>query len=308
MYDGGKKRRRGGIRVLWQEFEPRSHLRARILGAFLTLFVAFVLALLCVLSGHKRGYMESANLFTVNTSTLGHVDLKSNIPKLPSFPSKRDVFDSIGDTAAVAESAIGNAVPTPVKSVANTVATNVDDTGGAIISKVHSAEGALSTAINSAETKAQNALNSVIDELARKLGIHQWYSLHVMNWCEGYYKPGYIANATHMPTKNITKCSGAKRNATFDLTDIVGKELVPGISLSDLHWPDTIANGFRALKLAINVMFVFYVIGLMWVSLGLLGVFVALVQTQTRTQALINMTLAWVSHSLSSHTAMQIGH
>lgn len=299
----------GGPKLRWQNYSEQTHLRARILCVFLALFVAFVLALLCVFAGKKPGYIESANLFTVNTSTLGHIDLKSNLPSLPKVPSltdKRSFFDPVESAVGSAETAVSNAVPTSVHSAAGAAASKAHSAGGAIVSQVHSAEGALPTAVNSAESAAQNALNGAVDGLAKKLGIHQFYSVHVMNWCEGYYTPGYIANATNIPAKNVTKCSDAKRNHTFDLTDTVGHELIPGISLSDLHWPDAISTGFRALKTAINVMFVLYVIGIVWLGLGLLGVFLACIRDHKPIQALWNMIIAWVSHSITPGSHIMI--
>ena len=188
-----KDSRHGGLKLRWQNYSEKSHLRARILGVFLTLFVAFVLALLCVFAGKRPGYIESADLFTVNTSTLGHLDLKSALPSLSSIPSlteKRGVLSPAESAVASAETAANNAVPTPVHTVAAAVASKAHSAGGAIVSQVNSAEGALSTAVNSVETAAQNALNGAVDGLAKKLGIHQFYSVHVMNWSEGYYTPG----------------------------------------------------------------------------------------------------------------------
>ena len=290
----GGQPKHGGPKVVWKKYSDSSHHRARILGAFLTLLVAFILALLCVCSGNKPGYIESANLFTVNTSTLGHFDIKSSLPSIPLLNDKRDLFDSAESAAGSVETAVSNAIPTPVHSAAGSVASHAQSAESALSSKVQSAEGALSTAVDSATSAAQNALDNAADGLAKKLGIHQFYSVHVRTWCEGDYTPGYIANATNIPAKNVTKCSNAKRNQTFDLTDVVGRELVPGVSLSDLHWPDAIADGFRALKMAINAMFVLYCIGIAFLGLGLLGVFLALVRAQTRMYALCNMIFAWV--------------
>ena len=52
--------------------------------------------------------------------------------------------------------------------------------------------------------KGSDLTNEVIDRVTDRLGISDWYSLHVMSACEGYYEP----NATeHDPSLNVTGCS-----------------------------------------------------------------------------------------------------
>lgn len=64
----------------------------------------------------------------------------------------------------------------------------------------------------SVEDKLKEELNditgSIADELAETLGVAEWYSMHVMSSCEGYFKP----NATASKGLNITECSRTAPN------------------------------------------------------------------------------------------------
>lgn len=75
---------------------------------------------------------------------------------------------------------------------------------------------ALSSALNSVESKAAGELNDiagdVADKLAAKLGIKQWYSLHLSDMCEGTYSPN--ATAERAKKHNIT-CTNSTTKCTF---------------------------------------------------------------------------------------------
>ena len=303
------------------KYDPIDHHRARVLSAFLALFIAFVLALVCVFAGHKPGYLESANLFTVNTSTLGHFPIDEKCRQTASGLSKRfELGNPVSEgTHAAADlvSQVGNKI-TSVATAAGSKATDIvpdsveddlhalGDKAGDLLKKIKSEfddiKEKLDKATGSAACALKKEANELIDKAVNATGFHQFYSVHVTNWCEGYYKGGYIANSTFIPTKNVTKCSNAKRNNTFDLTDIVNKDLGSDLSIADLtkaignSWSKEISDHFQQVKGPLNAMVALYCIGIAWVGVGLLGVLVACFKYQTVTAAKWNMCFALVSH------------
>ncbi|KFY25636.1 hypothetical protein V493_04544 [Pseudogymnoascus sp. VKM F-4281 (FW-2241)] len=98
--------------------------------------------------------------------------------------------------------------------------------------------------------------DDVADKLAEKLGIHQWYNLHIMDMCMGTYTP----KATdENASKNVSSYH-------FDPTAQLQKELDSGplagkINLADLGYSDDIKNGIKAFNIAMTAMFVLYCIG-----------------------------------------------
>lgn len=68
--------------------------------------------------------------------------------------------------------------------------------------------GSATSEVASVASKAAKTLgdieDDIADELASKLGIHEFYSLHVMDACEGYFSPNTTAKGAKL---NVTKCT-----------------------------------------------------------------------------------------------------
>lgn len=142
---------------------------------------AFALALVALLAGKDPGMLEEYHIILFNTSTLGH-DFISNLV------SGEDDASSTSTTTT----------PTP---------TSTSDSGG--IGGWFSSIKASATAIaGSLESEAASILddigNDVADKLAKELGIEQFYSLHVMDMCEGNYAPNATAVNAWQNTTNCT--------------------------------------------------------------------------------------------------------
>ncbi|KAL8941703.1 MAG: hypothetical protein Q9216_002076 [Gyalolechia sp. 2 TL-2023] len=185
----------------------------RLIAIFplLCTLVAFILSLLCIFAGTKTGYIEQADILTLNTSMLGRLTL---------------------DTSKSSDSLL-----------------------------------------NSIENSIKGEVNDLIADVARALNIHDFYSAHLLNYCEGFYTPGPIANATVDPEKNVTRCSNQSAMFHFDPTSVIQKELKPGINLTDLQWPSAIQDAVHAVKIASRAMFALYCIGAAATGLALLGAF-----------------------------------
>jgi hypothetical protein len=149
--------------------------------------VGVVLSMLCLFAGSKPNYMENYYIVNLNTSGLGNDLLaKLNPASITSAIDAPFVPEVCNQT-------------NPAKKIAcearNKVAeaTWNSDAGRAAREKA-------SDLIDSATAEA----NELIDKAAKKLGIKEFYSLHLMNMCEGYYKPN--ASTPNAGT-NVTECS-----------------------------------------------------------------------------------------------------
>lgn len=168
--------------------------------------------MLCIFAGSKRGYLEDADLFTVNTSMLGRKTL---------------------DTSKTSSSILN--------SIKNTV---------------------------------QKEVNEAISDVAKTLNIHDFYSAHLLDYCEGYFTPTPFQNLTSQPSKNITHCSNETSFFHFDPGAIIQNELKPGINLTDLSWPSAIQDGVRAVEGATDLMFVLYFMGAATTGVALIAALV----------------------------------
>lgn len=80
----------------------------------------------------------------------------------------------------------------------------------------------------------------------------------------------------------------------FDPAKAIQNELKSGINLTDLQWPDAVQDGIQAIRLASNVMFVLYCIGIAAVGLALIGALIG-VFASGRFAAMANTMLSFVS-------------
>ncbi|KAL2040420.1 hypothetical protein N7G274_006863 [Stereocaulon virgatum] len=199
-----------------------------ILPIVLTL-TAFILSMLCLFAGSKPGYLEQANLLTLNTSMLGH-----NVVNAPKTSSK--TLNSIGNSV-------------------------------------------------------QKDINKAASDVAKAINIHDFYSVHVLDFCEGYYTPSPIANTSSTPAKNVTSCSNQTALFHFDATAILQQELKKGINLTELQWPSAVQDGIRAAALASKVMFVVYCIGTTTTALSFIGALISLFALG-RLSALVNLAVS----------------
>jgi hypothetical protein len=137
--------------------------------------------------------------------------------------------------------------------------------------------------------------NSVADRLADELGIHEWYSLHLMDMCYGAYKPNTTAPGA---SKNVSRCTETTAMYHFDITEQLEYELDLGpfdISLSDLNWPDEIQDGLDALNAATNATFILYCLGIAAAGLAIIASLVAVFLHGSRLVSIGNWGLAIAS-------------
>lgn len=139
--------------------------------------------------------------------------------------------------------------------------------------------------IHNVTNTIENELNEDLNTLAQDLGLHDWYSAHILDYCEGYYTPAAVANATvskHDIHKNITHCSNKTAFFHFNPTDTLQAELNKtglGINLTSLDWPDAINDGIKTLRVAQKAAFILYCIAIGLLFLAAIGALAAVFLT-----------------------------
>ncbi|TVY35960.1 hypothetical protein LOCC1_G007353 [Lachnellula occidentalis] len=145
------------------------------------------------------------------------------------------------------------------------------------------------------EGDLNGAINDVADKLSKKLGIKQWYSLHLMDSCEGTYAPNATKKGADL---NITTCSNETAMFHFNIEKHLNQQLEAGglhINLTDLDFPDDIQKGMNDLTTALNATFVLYCIGIAAAGLAILTALLAFFLSGSRLMAIGNLGLTSLS-------------
>ncbi|KAI8672913.1 hypothetical protein NCS56_00755700 [Fusarium sp. Ph1] len=128
---------------------------------------------------------------------------------------------------------------------------------------------------NKAKEKVKEEINDitgeVADELADRLGVSEWYSIHVMSTCDGDFKPNATSPGAGF---NVTNCTNSAPEKRFNLTELLDHQLEVGpfqLSLTDINWPDDIQDSIDMLNSALLALFVLYVLGVGFSGLAMLG-------------------------------------
>jgi hypothetical protein len=158
--------------------------------------------------------------------------------------------------------------------------------------------GFFSSLLNDIEGDIDSLLNDVASDIARAFDIHDFYTAHIMNFCEGYYEPNTTVTREQHPSENVTFCSNRTAFFHFDPTATIQSELAPGINLTDIHWPSGIEDAIKAVETASKLMFIFYCIGIGFAGLALIGAAWG-VLASGRISAFVNFTLDIVSPLIS---------
>ncbi|KAI1461567.1 hypothetical protein F4805DRAFT_237903 [Annulohypoxylon moriforme] len=136
-------------------------------------------------------------------------------------------------------------------------------------------EGAITDELN-------DIVGDIADELSQKLGISQWYSLHVMTACEGNFAP----NATSQGAwYNTTNCTAQSPGVHFNLTSLLQKELDTGplnLNASTIPIPTKIQEAVDYLNSFLLATFVLYVLGAGFAALSFLSCIAVLTLTLRR--------------------------
>jgi hypothetical protein len=155
----------------------------------------------------------------------------------------------------------------------------------------------LSSVWNLIPDSIQDDVSEVAGAVTEKLGIDDFYSVHLLDYCYGQYSPTETANATVSLKdidKNVTGCSNRTAMFYFKPEEILQEALNKtgtGITLQDLKWPDGIQKGLDALRVVGIASFVLYCIAIALIFVALVAAVPALF-ANGRLAACLNLMVA----------------
>lgn len=187
---------------------------------------------------------------------------------------------------------------------------NTSMIGETIINETRSTDTSnpLTNLLNSIGNTGSSIINDAIGEATQALGIEDFYSAHMLNYCEGQYTPAEAANATLKQSdihKNVTECSKNRAMYKFDPTQIVQDALNKtglDVTLDDINWPSDIDTGIKTLNALMAAMFVLYCIAIALIFVSLFAAAAAILLSG-RLSACVNFlvaVLAFIAIGLAS--------
>ncbi|KAF1842686.1 integral membrane protein-like protein [Cucurbitaria berberidis CBS 394.84] len=186
---------------------------------------------------------------------------------------------------------------------------NTSAIGETLLNESRTSTNPITNLLDKIPNQISEEINDRIGEVAERLGIEDWYSAHMLNYCYGQYTPAEKANATVSDSdisKNATGCNQSKAMYKFDptriLEDALNKTTGTRVTLQDLKWPEDIQNGIKALNALMAAMFVLYVIAICLIFVALLAAVFAILASG-RLSACLNFlvaTLAFLAIGLAS--------
>ena len=165
-------------------------MRVIALLPMLLVIVSLVLTILCILAGYQSTFLEGFELVTFNTSQLGAT--------------------LVNRTAAEFSSAAGS-LPT-----ATTLPSTVTSLPPSVTSLAPSVQSEI------AQLQQLNA-TEIAEVIAGDLNIHDFYKIHILDYCEGYYTPGPVPNASFSSDnikENLTFCSNPAPLSFFNASQV----------------------------------------------------------------------------------------
>ena len=199
---------------------------------------------------------------------------------------------------------------------ANPSQLNTSRLGESVINTTSSSHNPITGFIHNITSSIENDINDDLSSFAKELGIHDWYSVHVLDFCEGYYTPSPLPNATLSSSdihKNITSCSNRTAFWTFNPADTLQRELNnsghSNINLTELDWPSAIDDGVKALHVAQKAAFILYCIAIALIAVAVLFALIS-VFLNGRLSAFLNIllsTLAFFAIGIASALVTTVG-
>lgn len=146
----------------------------------------------------------------------------------------------------------------------------------------------------------QDDAEALLNALIRRLGIHDFYTANLMSYCEGYYEPGAVPNATlklGSISRNFTYCSPRSADFQFDPKAALQRDLnASGNSWldvsADLDWPDEVDQGMKYVHIVQRVAFAVYCAAAGLIALATLASALAILFSEGRLSACGNALLA----------------
>ncbi|KAF3768303.1 hypothetical protein M406DRAFT_249383 [Cryphonectria parasitica EP155] len=154
------------------------------------MIISLVLTMLALIAGKSPGFMEDYHILLLNTSMLDQ--------NLLTAQTSRELDPS----------------PTSCESL-----------GGTLGNLCASATAALESSVSSDLAELPSIEDDIADKLAKELGIKQWYSLHVMNICQGTFTP----NVTTLRVGyNVSSCTQPLNTTLLNISTLLDHQLKMG--------------------------------------------------------------------------------
>ena len=157
-------------------------------------------------------------------------------------------------------------------------------------------QNATSSIETTLENDIESALNNTFESFARDLGLHDFYSFHVQDYCEGYYAPQGSS------TRNVTHCGNNNGLKPFNLTQKLEQELTSktglNITLEEINWPQSITDGFAAIRKGLIAVYVLYDITIAFTAAALAVSLVGLF-SHNRGLTVVNNVMIWFAAVIS---------
>ncbi|KAF2682846.1 integral membrane protein-like protein [Lentithecium fluviatile CBS 122367] len=148
---------------------------------------------------------------------------------------------------------------------------------GVVNSTLGSSDSPLSSLWNLVPDSIQNDVGEAAGAVTEQLGIEDFYSAHLLDYCYGQFTPAEAANSTLSLSdihKSVTGCSNQTAMFWFDPEVILEQALNKtglGITLDDLEWPEDIQRGLDALRIVSITSFVLYCIAIALIFVALVA-------------------------------------
>lgn len=143
------------------------------------------------------------------------------------------------------------------------------------VQDLHPTDPTISSLISVAGS-AQEVINNSITSFTGYLGSHDFYLVHVLNICRGYYAPtdtNHSGSSTESISKSHTVCSRPTFTFNFNLRRTLeeelgakGNHLMHGTTQS---WPTEVNGGMSALELVPRILSVVYCVTIVLVTIAL---------------------------------------
>ncbi|KAK5127201.1 hypothetical protein LTR85_008563 [Meristemomyces frigidus] len=181
------------------------------------------------------------------------------------------------------------------------VTLNTSEIGSTLFNTSKSSSNPFISFIDNVTNSIESDLSDDLSSFAKDLGLHDFYSAHILDYCEGYYTPGPVPNATmskHDIHRNVTSCSNKTAGYTFDPRTTLQQELAKSghsnINLTDLDWPSDVDKGLHALRVASKAMFILYCIAIAFIGVAFVLALVCIF-FDGRLSAFVNVLVDWLA-------------
>lgn len=153
-------------------------------------------------------------------------------------------------------------------------------------------------------------INDYHKSIAKDIGVHDFYSLHVLDMCSGWWGKNSSNHASSY--RDVLYCSPRHGLSTPRFTGILITELSrSSLKLDiykDIHWPGIISRQIKQLRFAYRAMGATYFLSMAATGAALIGSVIGLV-TNGRLSAMLNIglsLLAFLSLTIASACATAV--